>query len=684
MVKKKAKSRGKTRKNKSILLLIFENKFYSLFIIFILVVITFANSLRNEFTYDDIPYIKDNKNVTSLKYLPKIFSEPYPPHMPHLGLYRPIVEVSYMIDYALGIRHSELEALGVEPEIDKLPFHLTNILIHFMVCVLVYLIALRLFSERKVIAFLSASVFAVMPVHVEVVASVVGRAESLSTLFYLLSFYLVVISPVHESYFSLRKLTAYLCFLLALLSKEMAITLPVIVGLYLLLFRKDEIKRVAVRSGFLGFLILYLLPYFAVFLLYMIIRLNVVGYVGIPEEATYFAKNPELPPVASMLIVFLAYLKLLIFPDVLHIDYNFPLPIFDSVRIPAPSGILEPLPLLGLIVLLVWIGGGVYLIAKRRNTGFLFLWFVVTLFPVSNIVPFGDIMAERFLYLPSVGFSVLIGWLFSRFIMWSDSASFTSFARRSRAALIVFALIIVAMMYRCIKRNIDWRDSVALWKSVERVDPDNYDLYYALGHSYQELRKYYLTRGNIYRELGKYNLAQEYLQLAEKYENLAIQSYYTSIEKYPRYYESYHNLSLLLQEAKHPNLEEAARLEKFLVDTALPDNWKHVDMFNYALGAIYVKMQKWDKALEYFKRAIRFNPHNMDYYNNVGAALASMGKYQMAEKVWRYVLRRDPFNEGAEKNLKRLEGLKRLYGTNPIPPSEKFKFATKSLQLQKK
>ncbi|MCD6384395.1 tetratricopeptide repeat protein [Candidatus Sumerlaeota bacterium] len=678
---RKAKSR-RSHKSKSILFLILENRLYSLVIIFFLVVITFANSTRNEFTYDDIPYIKDNKNVTSLKYLPKIFSEPYPPHMPELGLYRPIVEVSYMIDYALGIRHTELEALGLEPEIDKLPFHITNILIHFMVCVLVYVIALRLYSEHRLVAFMSAGIFAVMPAHVEVVASVVGRAESLATLFYLLSFYLVIVSPVDESYFSLKKLSAYLCFLLALLSKEMAITLPLVVGVYLVLFRRDEIKRASAYGGIPGFLVLYLLPYVCVFLMYIVTRINVVGYVGIAEEGTYFAKNPELPPVASMLIVFLAYLKLMIFPDVLHIDYNFPLPIFDGVRIPAPTGILAPLPLLGLFVLLLWLGLGVYLFIRRNKLAFLLLWFPVTLFPVSNIIPFGDIMAERFLYLPSVGFCILIGWVFSRFILL-HSAHSPRLNRQTQIALAVFVIVMLAMMYRCIKRNADWKDSVALWNSVERVDPDNYDLHYALGHAYQELRKYYLTRGNIYQQLGQLKRAQQYLRLAEKYENLAIKSYYTSIEKHPRYYESYHNLAELLAEAKHPNLAEAARLEKFLVDSALPDNWKHIDMFNYALGAVYVKMKKWDKALTYFRRAIRFNPNKMDYYNNVGAALASLGHYQMAEKFWRYVLSRDPFNEAAEKNLKRLENLKRLYGTNPIPPSEKFKFSTKTPQLQK-
>jgi tetratricopeptide (TPR) repeat protein len=67
----------------------------------------------------------------------------------------------------------------------------------------------------------------------------------------------------------------------------------------------------------------------------------------------------------------------------------------------------------------------------------------------------------------------------------------------------------------------------------------------------------------------------------------------------------------------------------------------------------------------------------MDYYNNLGSALASMGRYEKAEKAWRYILSKEPMHEEAEKNLKRLQSLRKHYGTKAIPTEESLKFSSK-------
>ncbi len=651
MARKKT-TRTKNSKRAGVLRFMQDSR-YALGIILVLVVISYGNSVNNEFTYDDLPYIRDNKNITSLQYIDDIFTEPYPPHKPELGLYRPLVEVSYMLDYALGLRKTGLEPYGFQPEIDTTPFHITNILIHFAVCVLVFLIARRLFGKQGTVPFFAAALFAVHPVHVEVVASVVGRAESMATLFYVLALYCVVRSPLRGTYRSKWQVAAWILFLCALLSKEMAITLPVLIALYLLHYRSENIKEAgAPRNTFL-FLVVYLLPYAAVFILYMIIRLNVVGSPGISESSQYFYGHPELPPTASMLVVFLGYIKLLVFPDVLHNDYNFPIPFVDKIQVPAPSGMLEPLPLLSFVILITLIAGGAYLLIRRRKPGFSILWILVTLFPVSNIIPFGDIMAERFLYLPSVGFCIAVAWMFSRFVTLPTGA-LPRLPTKTKIALALFAVIVVASTYRTIKRNIDWKNAIYLWRSVERIDPDNRDLYYGYAHAYENLRKYHLERGNVYKELGRTSLSREYLSRASEYEKLAIRYYYKCIEQRPDYYEAYHNLALLLKDAREPDLEEAARLEHFLVKNGMPQKWEHMALFNFTLGSIYAEMHDYEKTIRYYYRAIRFNPYKADYYINMGSAYAMIEKYSVAEKYWRHALRLDPTNQMAEKNLEKL------------------------------
>ena len=631
---------------------------YALLLIFILVLITFLNSLPNEFSYDDQPYIVSNTVITSLKYIPRIVTEPYPPHMPDLGLYRPLVELSYMVDYALGLRHTELEPYGFKPVINTAPFHISNILLHFGVCVLMFLIVRRLFSQKSFIPLLSVALFAVHPVHVEVVASVVGRAESMSSLFYLAALYVVIRSPLHASYRALSNIFSYVLFFCALLSKEMAITLPMLLIGYIVLFRYDEFRGISKRRSVVLNIILFALPYFAVFMMYMVIRIQVVGDFAISETSRYFTTHPELPRIPSMLVVYLAYLKMMVFPDILHSDYNFPLPFVDGIRIPPPGGFLEPIPLVGLLALALSISAGIYLFVRRNQASFPILWFVVTLFPVTNIIPFGDIMAERFLYLPSVGFCFGVGWIFAKCIQIPRNR-LSRLDKRTQTALIIFVIIIACMMYRSIRRNIDWRDNISLWKSVLRVDPNNSDAYYAIGHSYSDLRKYHLEHGNVYAQLGRSSLAQENLALAAQYEDLAKEYYYKSIEIYPDMFEAYHNLAVLLKDARNPDLREAARLEHYIIDHGFQKQWKNVDTFYSMLGNIYGMMKQYDKSALYFKRAIRFKPDNMDYYVNLGSALASMGNFDMAEKMWRYVLKRDPVNEGAEANLKRLEEMRR-------------------------
>lgn len=643
--------------------------------LFILVVAAFINSLPNDFTYDDIPYIRDNKYITSLKYLPEIFTKTYPPHSPELCLYRPLVELSYMIDYSLGLRRTELEPYGFKPEISTVPFHITNILLHFLITVLVYIIGMRLFPQMPALTFFAVAFFAVHPVHVEVVASLVGRAESLTTLFFLFSLYMVIVSPLNLPYWSGRRLLAYGLFFCALLSKETAITLPLIVLIYLWTFRREELKKLAVIHKEPLFLLLFMLPYLAVFILYLLIRVKVVGVIGIREVSTYFYMHDDLKPLPSMLIVFLAYVKLMILPDVLHIDYNFPLPIVDKIQIPAPASVFEPLPLIGLILLVSWLVWGGILLLRRSKLSLLFLWFLITLFPVSNIIPFGDIMAERFLYLPSVGFCWLAGWVFAGARNPETYTRENSFRKVKTLSLVIFSLVLVALLVRTIYRNVDWRDSIRLWKAVERIDPNNEAVYYSLGHSYYELSRYHLERSNVYNQLGRGELAKYHRELARKYEQMSIEHYRESIKRQPHIFEAYHNLVLALIDAETPQLEEALKLAKYLAHSKNPQYFKDLDEFNYNVGNIYTRMGKFENAIPYYLRAIRLDPKEMKYYNDLGAAYASIGKLDVAEKIWRYILKQDPLHEAAESNLKKLTALKKRYGTLPIPPGQEFKFA---------
>ncbi len=626
---------------------------YAIAFLALLVLLTFANSLTNEFTFDDRPYIAENKYITDLKYLKEIFTKPFPPHMPDLSLYRPLAELSFMLDRAIGLRESPFALYGFPPEVSTLPFHITNLLIHFGVCVLIYVLIKRLYPSRY-LPFFAAAIFAVHPVHVEVVASIVGRAESLCALFFLLAILFYLRRTPGETYTSTPTLLSLACFFCALLSKETAIVLPLVLIMLENMRKENSLQSRIFPSRIVAYVHTYL-PYLAVAILYMTIRVWVVEEIGIRKDMAYFAQRPGIQFITAMPIVFSLYMKLLIFPLTLNADYNFPILLFDQYFIEAPKTILSLWVLIGLATVIGYLGLTIYAAARRHPLAIALLWFLITLLPVSNIIPFGDIMAERFLYLPSIGFCAVVGGLLARGV-----ERYGTRARPKRVAAqfawAIFVCLVLLYALRSAVRNRDWKDEVAFWKTVMHVAPTNNDAYYGLAHSYADKRKEALKKGNVLKEQGKFSQSKRYLDHAASYEQKAIESYYLTVRKDPAYYEAYVNLATLLIEAKEPNYLEARRLYREGLNQ-YPRNWKYLDVFYYGIGLTYAFSGDYHEAAEYFKTAIRFKSQDPKYHINLGSAYANLGQFELARKEWKYALDIDPTNTEAIKNLEKLKGV---------------------------
>ncbi len=624
---------------------------YAIGLLGLLVLLTFANSLTNEFTFDDRPYIAENEYITDLKYLKEIFTKPFPPHMPDLSLYRPLVELSFMVDRAIGLRESPFALYGFPPEVSTLPFHITNLLIHFGVCVLIYFLIKQLHPSRY-LPFFAAAIFSVHPVHVEVVASIVGRAESLCALFSLLAIFFYLRRTPGEPYTSIPTLLSLACFFCALLSKETAIILPLVLIMLENMRKENSLQSRIFPSRIAAYVHTYL-PYLAVAMLYMTIRICVVGEIGIRKDMTYFAQRPGIQFITSMPIVFFLYLKLLIFPLQLNADYNFPVLLFGQYSIKAAKTILSFWVLIGLTTVIGYLGLSVYAAARRHLLAIALLWFLITLLPVSNIVPFGDIMAERFLYLPSIAFCAVVGGVLARGV---ERYGTRTRPKRIAAqfAWAIFVCLILLYALRSAVRNSDWKDEVAFWKTVMRVAPTNSDAYYGLAHSYADKRKEALKKGNVLKVQGKFSQSERYLDHAASYEQKAIEFYSLTIKKNPTYYEAYVNLATLLIEAKEPDYLEARRLYQEGLNQ-YPSNWKYLDVFYYGIGLTYALTHEYQQAADYFKTAIHFKSNDPKYHINLGSAYANLDQFELARKEWEYALDIDPTNTEAIKNLEKLE-----------------------------
>lgn len=387
----------------------------------------YGNTLSNRFVFDDIPLVVENRAIKSPANIPLI-----------LGLkngrpmYRPVRFLSYLIDYAFS---------GLSPT----AYHVSNILYHAATAFVLYGL-LMLLSGSAAAAITGALLFLAHPVHTDSVAYISGRRDILSTLFYLAGFYCFVRYRLSEK-------TAYLiltlaAFVLAVGAKEMAVTLPAVCLLYDIGWTYGGSRAGALRKTVLK----RLGPYVALTIMGAASLYCNIG-LHYPSLRTEFYGGSAINNFATVFRIIGRYIQLTFFPVVLHADYSYN-------AFPVSASFFEPGVLVwaALVAILVFL----FAAAIKKNKLFFLggLWFFVTLLPVCHIFPHHEIMAEHYLYLPSVGLMILAAPLWSNIFRWKKFVLVGSVA----AILLVFSV-------RTVVRNRDWKDAMTLWANVLATTP---------------------------------------------------------------------------------------------------------------------------------------------------------------------------------------------------------------------
>jgi len=335
----------------------------------------YAGALWNQFALDDNQIVRFNTLVLQFSGVWRAFVSPYWPPLIGGGLYRPLPLASYAIDWQLG---------GA-----AWWFHAVNIAWHAGASVAVAWLARQWSGERAALA--AGLLFAVHPVHVEAVANIVGRAELMAALFAIVSVYAALARD--RLWWSAVALAA------GLLSKENAVVAPALIawGWMMEMAPRPSRRRMAA----------YLAAWVALGAVYIVVRWNVLGHELVGRAApVFFGASPvavRLTAVAALADV----ARLLVFPLTLRIDYSPA----ERTLVTTP---LDPRFALGLLCVAAW--GALLWLAWRRGRrveAFGLGWIGIALFPVSNlVVPVGVLLAERALYLPSVGLVLAAGaWL---------------------------------------------------------------------------------------------------------------------------------------------------------------------------------------------------------------------------------------------------------------------------------
>jgi len=525
------------------------------------------------------PFVYDDTKVTYTSEETKDLSNFWPPSK--LLKPRRIVYLTFALNYRWG-------------GYDVVGYHLVNVIIHVLSGVTVYLLALILLGlmvtknapKKKlpaglpvpVLALFSALVFTVHPLQTQAVTYTVQRLTSMAALFYILSVFLYLKGRLSMSLKNGSRLRPWLFFILAfiagclaVLSKRSATSLPgvILFAEYLCfeapwaVWRKRLLWCTAVAV--LWILIIGISAGF-------LKQVNKRGSIGaaLLRLSRSDRNISRWVYLCTQFNVVSHYVRLLFLPVNQNLDHRYPL----------KSGFTDDLTPLAFLFLLGILSLGVWSRKRHPLVTFSILWFFITLSVESSIFPIHDPMFEHRLYLPMVGFALLIPFIISRLL-----------ASRRNAALVIIVLVTVALGTATYLRNRVWADHYTLWSDVIRKSPHNHRAFNALGRI---------------------------LAVKDDYEG-AVEKYRRSIELKATYAEPHHNLGVAFW--KLDRLDEAlASLERAVeLDSDYAEAYMN-------LARVTIDQERYGKALEYSEQAIRLDPDYAKAHFVKGAILGKMGK----------------------------------------------------------
>jgi tetratricopeptide (TPR) repeat protein len=404
-----------------------------------LTIATYSDSFSGVIEGDAAALVSTDARVHSatLENLRLIATRTYWSSVTSSSVYRPLVTLSWMMNY-VGFRNKD-RALG---------YHVFNLALHWINVILAWLLIRRIWGDPS-LAFLAAAVFAVHPVNAEAVTNIAGRADLMAATGVLSGLLLHIYLPDWTGWkrtVALAGLALASCF--GLLSKENAIILPAAMLLYDILFP----SRIRLSSY-----AAVLAPILAILAWRHWVLPGILDEIVIVDNP--LAASPFWRARLTALEVLWRYLGLLVWPRQLSWDYSY-----NQIPLATTSGGL--IALTGVLALLGYLGS-----LYRRATAVCFfgIFFFLAIGPTSNLLfLIGSILAERFLYLPSIGFAVCI------------VAAVAAICRRlapSHARGITAAVVAVAIAglgARTWVRNGEWTDGAKLWDSGLAVSPGSF------------------------------------------------------------------------------------------------------------------------------------------------------------------------------------------------------------------
>jgi tetratricopeptide (TPR) repeat protein len=524
--------------------------------------------------WDDDFYIKNNPLVHSIN-LKEIFSQPV------LGNYHPVTMLTLAIEYQLF----GLNGTG---------YHVVNLLLHLLNVLLVFY-TVFLLSDKGGVALVAALLFGIHPLHVESVAWVAELKDLLYAFFFLLSFifYLKYLKNPQKRFYVI----ALLLFLVSMLSKAMAASLPVV------LILTDYFKGRKIN----GKILLEKMPFFLLAIVFGIVAIMAQKASGAADIVDF----TFLQRILFACYGFITYLFKLVFPW--HLSAFYPYPVNNGANIPVYFYAYLIL-CIGLVVVVI------YSLRFTKKIFFSLAFFTATVFLVLQLLPVGNtIMADRYSYIPSIGIFYLAGEGF--ILLWGKKLKST--------AIILLSVFTVFFSVKTYARCGVWENDLTLWTDVIS-QYDSIELaYYNRGN--------YLTRENRFEEAVRdfnkaIELKPDYTEAYNNRGNLfsnanrneaALHDFNKAIELDPGYADAYNNRgNLFLKENRN---------DKAIHDfnKAIELNPDYAQAYNNR-GYLFQKEKRNDEAMDDYNKAIALRPDFAEAYYNKGNLLVEQKEYKEA------------------------------------------------------
>ncbi len=606
---------------------IYKSPILHVLLLFAITFLVYCNILHNEFIWDDNSFIPDWKTTHELKNIPQLLAGELPEQ--HENVFRPVRSIAYAVSYHFF-------------ESNAFAYHLLSIIIHLTCTILVYLIILQLSKGVSMLALMSSLLFAVHPIHVEAISWIATSFDIIGIIFFLAAFYLYLLAAGKKKKKKEKKkwrrvlyLSSVATAVIAFFTYELTLTLPILIILHDLCFRKIACSNILQRSK-------VYLPYWSGLLFYLIIRFVLLK---VPvRDADHFAGS-AFHTFLLMVKAVVKYASISFLPLNLSTNHIIAQGIFamqgveNQAKLILSQSIFNLDFLLACFVFLTAFYLAFRLRQKHPVVTFFTGWFLITLLPVLNIIPTKIVLAEKYAYLASLGTCTLISYFI--YIVFNNGhklinknwcilgynklesdelgynkSGYNNKGRHpnSRSVKILIVICFVATFFfyslQTIDRNNDWKNEGTLWKKTIRQAPQSVFANYNMG--------------GVFITKGDFPAGIKHLALASKNNPKLVQPY-------------------LLMESIIP---DPGREDEFVNSLGLQEDplTRH-----YIVGNIYFKQKDYSSAIDHLKKTLNFNQHNSHLYYKLGVAYFLDKNFPAAIREFRKAIELDSEHAPAHK-----------------------------------